>query len=506
MNNKLSIITFFFIFIAFCISSCNDTEMNKLGIEDDELFITSDKSFVTKEKGLEVANEFYSKLRSSSVKGYLTRSFNNPQIETISKNGQALMYLINYPDSGFVIVSATRDYFPVVAYSDESNIDLKQGILGLDEWIEDAKVTIEESSKKSDSVKVYMNNLWNEEVTPTNLQRNSKTRAGSLTEADIACYMRCEELLNQYGYGGDQGWHFCPLSDAQQVFKERGFEETYKSLCYSAEFNHSSASNSVLGYKICTVKKVVGPLLSTKWHQHSPFNDYCNGSPAGCAAIAVAQVMNYYKHPGPFSFNGIPFDWSTIPDEPNANSSQGLFVRMIGALIDMHYHDDYSWATPGNVEEGMERFGYDVSVGDDDSFNVRNSIIDGKNPVIMLGNDDNWSFLPGNLKYLGDSHYWVCDGVDEMVMDVLFLFTEWQPYGKGNFVPGWNSIDQPYQFGGRGFDFFHVNWGWGGLSNGWFGDVSNSQKGEYDNKNDKNTNQGHYNNSRKNFYIRIKRK
>ena len=63
--------------------------------------------------------------------------------------------------------------------------------------------------------------------------------------------------------------------------------------------------------------------------------------------------MNYYKHPGPFSFNGIPFDWSTIPDEPNANSSQGLFVRMIGALIDMHYHDDYSWATPGNVEEGM---------------------------------------------------------------------------------------------------------------------------------------------------------
>lgn len=499
------------IFTIYFFSSCNNTEeelFRKNNGEINETQLSHNKFFVSKEEGIKVANAFYRKLgkhTSTSFKEQMTRSNEIPNIESISKNGKTLMYVINYSDSGFVIISATKDYYPIIAYSDDNNIDINNGNLGLSHWLENAKTEIEASSKKNDSIKNKMRSLWDEKMVPLNQTRTHTTRSGSLTEADIACYMRCEEYLNQYGYEGDQGWHFVPLSDAQQAFKEKGFESIYQNLCYSAEFNHSLASNSVLGYKICTVKRKVGPLLSTKWHQQSPFNDYCNGNPAGCAAIAVAQVMNYYKYPGAFSFNGMPFDWSTIPNEPNANSSQGLLVAMVGSIINTHYNKDYSWSTPGSVEEGMEKIGYNVSTGDDDWFQVQSSILSGKSPVIMLGNDDNWSFLPGNLKYLGDSHYWVCDGVDETTMDVLFLFTEWQPYGKGNFVPGWNSINQPYQFGGQGYYYFHINWGWGGLSNGWFADVSNSKKGDYDNNNDRNSNQGHYKNSRKNFYISIKR-
>ena len=49
--------------------------------------------------------------------------------------------------------------------------------------------------------------------------------------------MRCEDYLNQYGYEGDEGWHFMPLADAEQVLKDIGYSTLYDGLCYSAEFN-----------------------------------------------------------------------------------------------------------------------------------------------------------------------------------------------------------------------------------------------------------------------------
>ncbi|HAE24734.1 MAG TPA: hypothetical protein DCG33_05285 [Prevotellaceae bacterium] len=48
--------------------------------------------------------------------------------------------------------------------------------------------------------------------------------------------------------------------------------------------------------------QTVSQLLKTSWHQKSPFNDQCplvnNAAPAaGCGAIAVGQILNYYKKP-----------------------------------------------------------------------------------------------------------------------------------------------------------------------------------------------------------------
>ena len=42
----------------------------------------------------------------------------------------------------------------------------------------------------------------------------------------------------------------------------------------------------------------VEPLIQTAWHQNKPYNAYCpDGMLAGCVAIAMAQVMNYYRYP-----------------------------------------------------------------------------------------------------------------------------------------------------------------------------------------------------------------
>ena len=78
--------------------------------------------FVSKDQAIEVANAFLgvhagiSGLRSSAV----TQS--NPQIETIKdQSNDPLIYVMNYPEGGWAIVSATRNFYPVLAFSDKNS-------------------------------------------------------------------------------------------------------------------------------------------------------------------------------------------------------------------------------------------------------------------------------------------------------------------------------------------------------------------------------------------------
>lgn len=70
------------------------------------------------------------------------------------------------------------------------------------------------------------------------------------------------------------------------------------------------------------------------------------------------------------------------------------------------------------------------------------------------------------------------------------FFTEWQPYGNGNFVPGWYSANFPGVEGGITYLYFHMKWGWqNGSNDGWFA-FNNVYSGN-----------GNYRHSRQDFYI-----
>lgn len=49
-------------------------------------------------------------------------------------------------------------------------------------------------------------------------------------------------------------------------------------------------------------KAVIPALVSTQWNQDAPYNDKCptdagGRSVTGCAATALAQIINYHKYP-----------------------------------------------------------------------------------------------------------------------------------------------------------------------------------------------------------------
>ena len=52
-----------------------------------------------------------------------------------------------------------------------------------------------------------------------------------------------------------------------------------------------------------------GPLLRTRWHQGSPYNDLCpnidgENAVAGCTSIATGMLLNYYGYCKPFVVSG----------------------------------------------------------------------------------------------------------------------------------------------------------------------------------------------------------
>ena len=478
--------------ISFSLVSCNNEAYEDMvSNTDNEPSVfkkTNDSIFVTSEEALEKANAF---LGRNSNKG------KSANIEPVIENGQTMFYVINYPEGGFAVISATKDYYPVLAYSEENNMDLSVDNDGIKEWVEDTKESVRGCHTKHDSVKVQMRNLWIDKSNRKNgfVRPTAATRGYSYSSGQVACWNRLDEYAMKYG----DGWYFAPLSDpfVREAFERAGWASEYENLLYSANFNHSSPECSVIGFRTDQVRKKIEPMIKSKWHQKAPFNNLCGGYPAGCAAIAVAQVLKYHVlnnngAPYTFSSKGRNGNMSQVPDYASSSSKQDVFVRYVGEIIDTHYSSSGSWTTPGSVKDALKGLGYSVSLKDHYTADVSGSLLRHE-PVIMLGNDTDLEFLPGNLQYLGSAHYWIADGL-ESVTNYLRYFTEWQPYDRGNFIQGWGSFSNPNSLNAGGLCNFHMNWGHGGTNDGWYASYSARENDKYN-----------YQYSRQNFYISIKK-
>lgn len=202
---------------------------------------------------------------------------------------------------------------------------------------------------------------------------------------------------------------------------------------------------------------VVEPLITTQWGQGSPFNMLCptlDGAQCvtGCAATAMAQLMNYYKWPakgkGSISytddmgcgkeisvdFSQSVYDWDNMPDIYGTAATEAqkqavaTLMRDCGASIQMYYTPSGSGATIGMVTSALKRnFSYSAAVtdiyrnnyDDDDWEYMLRSELEKLHPVIYAGHTET------------DGHAFICDGYDDA-------------------------------------GYFHFNFGWNGASDGWY--------------------------------------
>ena len=223
--------------------------------------------------------------------------------------------------------------------------------------------------------------------------------------------------------------------------------------------------------KVRGTKHSVPELLTTRWNQGHPYNLTCphyytdkdndeHEYPAtGCTATAMAQVMYFYRYPEktkaiiPAHSNtytlkngstktvtvravprNTPIDWENMRDTYNCNDSH-VHDRADTAVANLMLYCGQSvhmgWGPSSGANFSAEAyhkyFGYDNScyVGErydysiDDWFDMLYNEIEQGYPVLFSGFSS------------GGGHAFVLDGFD-------------------------------------GDNLFHLNWGWGGGSNGWF--------------------------------------
>lgn len=243
------------------------------------------------------------------------------------------------------------------------------------------------------------------------------------------------------------------------------------------ELSASSTSEDATDAGSETTYANIAPKLTTQWNQNAPYNVLCPtftvktkdkkdstfNAPTGCMATALAQIMYYKKWPiqGQGSikylnsstndslscdFSKSTYDWDHMNvanyDSTEATAEQIAAVARL--MVDVGYalQTEYGKTSSGSTGERapyalVHYFGYDVSTSlrrrdnytaDQWQEMIYNELRD-NGPVYYEG-------LKPNLSG-GAGHAFVLDG----------YCSEIRGY-KGN--------------------FYHINWGWSGLSNGYF--------------------------------------
>lgn len=273
-----------------------------------------------------------------------------------------------------------------------------------------------------------------------------------------------------YTYFGDNGFLLLSAYDSAPALL--GYSETNdfdtrrmseSTTAWVANYaSQIAVAKDIKGYRFAPTRAddrvKIEPMVKTTWDQLSPYNGQCplvgvRRSVTGCVATAMAQIMNYWKYPevgqgeitytpnnfsSPLSldFSTVEFDWDNMLDSYPYNASStdpsskavATLMKACGYAVKMNYSPDASGANSNLIGYGMRTyFGYDSGV----QYTARSGYSNSAWDKMVYENLLN----VGPLIYDGQSstggHSFVCDGYD----------------GKG---------------------YYHINWGWGGHSDGYF--------------------------------------
>ena len=469
----------FAIFIATCMffSTCTredylflDQEVTqKMDVPTD----INDETFVSLQQATNVAKAFIgvqSTLKSAGTQKRIVST------ETIKDKENPSMYVMNYADGGWVIVGSTRNYYPILAYSDENSFELTEDMGPVTVWLEETKEAIRSSNALPDSVKFSMQAGWNNFETDGFQMPEASKLKGSDPALD-AYIARMNQVCQIYP---SQGYNiFPPLSGAASYIGPSNYNYIYQNAISCG----ANPNYSIVVAKKENLRHPVGPLLATNWHQWAPFNYYCNGYPAGCVTISLAQIMKFHQHPTAYNWGNMP---NTVAEYflPYTNYSTPSFIYGLGFILGLNYATGSTGANDNNIKQALTIYDYSYTVANHNATDVLNEIVGNKRPVSMGGYTKQTLGIPH-----GDGHQWVCDG-SESYQYITKYFIELQ-IGYSYVTYNWcGSASNPLFNVTQTGTNFHMNWGWANNCDGWY--ISN----------DVDSGNGNYQHGRTNFYIK----
>lgn len=376
-----NMLVFLISIIALTLASCEsyeETETQTLALS--ELISNQGQKEVSVNEAVDVAAIFQSKQNGE----YNTENRSSLNVDSLfSERGDKLAYIINFDDGGWVVISATHEYHPILAYSDEGFFtpDSADKKSGLNIWISEiaeAMATIDALDESSS------NNIALEwmDYSTTELGVQSSGLPGGNTPEAVTCRNRLKELNDTYY---QEGWSFSTLTGASVNVPQSVYSNADQ---YSSPYQYT-----IIGVKSEKTSYKVDSLLSTRWHQKSDYNKLCPNGCVGCVPLAMGQIMKFHRTPS-------NFDWSDMKDREATTATQQL-LRQIGIDIGAKYEKDETKATIDDAIKGFKKYGYNVTKKSHAASDVAIWMDTYRYPVYMRGK-----------KADGKGHAWVCDGVN----------------------------------------------------------------------------------------------
>lgn len=207
----------------------------------------------------------------------------------------------------------------------------------------------------------------------------------------------------------------------------------------------------------------VGPLLSTNWHQNSPYNNYCpmgdgGRTVVGCVATAAAQILAYWQWP-PEGQGTHSYYWS------GDNSCDGSTP---GQTLQADYSDPYDWSNIVNSCAGgcnsaqqaaLAELCYEVGV----AFNMHYGRCGSGAYTADAANvfPTYFHYNPQTISVEDRSDYDASGWFDVITHECNYgRPMQYRIYSHSIVCDGWRVSG--------GLDQYHMNYGWGGSQNAWF--------------------------------------
>lgn len=360
---------------------------------------------------------------------------NNYSLSTIyNKNGAPSIYVANFYDNqGFVLVGASRDFEPVLAFAPTGSFPNTGNMPEpLNAWVKGTIDMVSQAELLPDTTKMKYRKKWHSVMIPSSnptLTNSSNLRnaiwqnqvmawinAGYtihyITDSQITGNSQIDELMREYARDG--------------VY----YDYDWRSYAVVVESNPGSYEQT--------------NLMQTVWTQNNHYNDSCpviNGQNAlvGCGPLAMGQVMRYFQYPNTINWSNMPNSYST--------STTAQFLHQVGVACKANYSGGTGTTKINNVKSALSAYGYHVNKGSHSASRTLGCLRSGQ-PVIMTGKitkfDENEAY-----------HAWVASGYyydDSRTRYELFVME------TPTVITSAYVYETNISYSGT---YFYMNWGWG---------------------------------------------
>lgn len=395
-------------------------------------------------------------------------------ISTITdEKGQPCIYAINYSQGGWVLVSATKKYQPVIARNDEGYFNVSDSMPGgLEMWKDNMVSLISDvdSYVPQDTIELYKKEWAHISPQPAAVE-SSMSRSAQIdhyTDAPVfssdftqADYNRLRSIMadtiaemRRKGYTVET---FDNLRYGDLIPGEYGTQgitiNDLIAMCDGMTYIYYSENFRFLSFAVYREERTeekTGPIIKSIWAQDGGYNQTFplreNGKRdlAGCVPVAAGQLMRHFRHPTNYK----NFNWDEMPlNYPTPETSD--FLYDIGKKMNTTLSTEGSTTTTGDMVNFLNNY-YTFTI--ERASNLRMvQVMQGQLMMIRadFGSESGHMWLSGGL-YAN----WRTTRFD------IYTFTlpeEMTPCG---------NMQQETIYPTN--KTFYMNWGWGGRYDGYF--------------------------------------